>query len=45
MDGFLQVLWRNAATTEILPDIGVLLGIAAIITGISVWQFKRGHVF
>ena len=45
MDGFLQVLWRNAATTEILPDIGVLLGIAAIITSISVWQFKRGHVF
>lgn len=45
MDGFLQVLWRNAATADILPNIGILLGIAALITTISVWQFKRGHVF
>jgi len=45
MDGFLQVLWRNAATADILPNIGILLGIAALITSISVWQFKRGHVF
>jgi len=45
MDGFLQVLWRQAPTIDILPNIGVLFLIAAIITGISIIQFKKGHVF
>lgn len=45
MDGFLQVLWRGAPLADILPNLGVLLGIAALITGISVLQFKKGHVF
>lgn len=45
MDGFLQVLWRNAGTVDILLNIGVLLGIAAVITSISIYQFKKGHVF
>jgi ABC-2 type transport system permease protein len=45
MDGFLQVLWRGAPLGDILPNIGILLGISALITSISVWQFKKGHVF
>lgn len=45
MDGFLQVLWRQATIADILPNIGILLGIALLITSISVWQFKKGHVF
>ncbi|HYQ87395.1 MAG TPA: ABC transporter permease [Bacteroidota bacterium] len=45
MDGFLQVLWRGAPLVDILPNLGVLLLIAAIITSVSILQFKKGHVF
>jgi ABC-2 type transport system permease protein len=45
MDGFLQVLWRGVGTMDILPHIGILLGIGAVINVISVWQFKRGDIF
>jgi ABC-2 type transport system permease protein len=45
MDGFLQVLWRGAPLGDILPNVGILLAISALITSISVWQFKKGHVF
>jgi ABC-2 type transport system permease protein len=45
MDGFLQVLWRGAPLTDILPNLGVLFAIAAVITSVSVLQFKKGHVF
>ncbi len=45
MDGFLQVLWRGVGTVAILPNIGILLGIATLINIVSVIQFKKGHVF
>ncbi len=45
MDGFLEVLWRGVGTLSILPNIGILLGIAALINTVSVLQFKKGHVF
>lgn len=45
MDGILQVLWRGVGTFDILPHIGILIGIAVLITSISIWQFKKGHVF
>ena len=45
MDGFLQVLWRGAPFLDILPNLGILLGISAIITSVSIWQFKKGRVF
>ena len=45
MEGFLQVLWRNANTVEILPYVGVLLGITAVVNFISILQFKKGNVF
>ena len=45
MDGFLQVLWRGASIIDILPNLVVLFGIGALITSISIWQFKKGHVF
>ena len=45
MDGILQVLWRGAGIFDILPHIGILIGIAVLITSISIWQFKKGHVF
>ncbi len=45
MDGFLQVLWRGVGISEILPHIGILLGIGAVINLVSVWQFRRGDIF
>lgn len=45
IEGFLAVLWRNATTIEILPYIGILLGISTIVNFVSVLQFKKGNVF
>ncbi|TAK61664.1 MAG: ABC transporter permease, partial [Bacteroidetes bacterium] len=45
IDGFMQVLWRGVGTLAILPNIGILLGIAALVNIVSVLQFKKGHVF
>jgi len=45
MDGFLKVLWSGAPVGAILPHLGILFGIAVAITSVSLWQFKRGHVF
>jgi len=45
MDGFMQVLWRGSGILSILPNVGILLGIAAIINIVSVFQFKKGHIF
>lgn len=45
MDGIQQVLWRGVGTGEIVPNIAILLGMAMLITSVSIWQFKKGHVF
>jgi ABC-2 type transport system permease protein len=45
MEGIQNVLWRGVGTIEILSNIGILLGNAVLITLISIWQFKKGHVF
>ncbi len=45
IEGFLQVLWRGVGTIEILPYVGILLGIAAVINLISIWRFQKGDIF
>jgi len=45
MDGFLQVLWRGAGTSAIIPNIIILLGIGAVVNAFSVWRFRTGHIF
>jgi len=45
VDGFLTVLWRGAGFTEVLPNILILLGIALVINIISIYNFRKGHVF
>ncbi len=45
MEGFLQVLWADCTFGELLPILGVLLGIAAIVNALSVWRFNRGQMF
>ncbi len=45
IDGFLRVLYVGGNFVSLLPSIGVLLGVAAVVTAISVWRFNRGQIF
>ena len=45
MDGFLEVLWRGVGLFSILPNLGILLGVSAAVSIISVRQFRRGDIF
>lgn len=45
MEGFLAVLWAQKSLLEILPILGVLLGMAAVVNVYSVWRFNRGNLF
>ncbi len=45
MEGFAQVLWNDCTFAELLPTVGVLLGIAAALIGVSWWRFRTGPVF
>ncbi len=44
ISGFLSVLWAGATFVEILPILGVLAGIAALVIGVSLWKFSRTNV-
>jgi ABC-2 type transport system permease protein len=45
MEGFSQVLWANASFMELLPTLGFLGAITAIVMTIAVWRFNRGNIF
>ncbi len=45
MEGFAQVLWAGQSFLQILPTVGVLLGIAAGVMAVAVWRFNRGRIF
>jgi len=45
MEGFAQVLWAQQSLLQILPTVGVLLGIAAGVMAVAVWRFSRGPIF
>jgi ABC-2 type transport system permease protein len=45
MDGFSQVLWAGRSFLQILPTIGMLLGITFVVMGIAVWRFNRRQLF
>ncbi len=45
MEGFLDVLWRGSGTLEILPVVGVLLGMSAVINVFSIARFRNGKLF
>lgn len=45
IEGFLAVLWRGSGFVEILPYLGVLLGIGLVVNIISYYNFKRGNIF
>jgi ABC-2 type transport system permease protein len=45
MEGFSQVLWAGQSFVQILPTVGVLVGIAAGVMTVAVWRFNRGPLF
>lgn len=45
MEGFAQVLWANATFLELLPTLGILGGMSAVVMAIAVWRFNRGNLF
>jgi ABC-2 type transport system permease protein len=45
MEGFSQVLWTRASLIEILPTLGYLGLITALVMGFSVWRFNKGRIF
>lgn len=45
MEGFLAVLWARQSLVEILPTLGVLLAMAAVINAVSIWRFNTGRLF
>lgn len=45
MEGFLAVLWAQKSLLELLPILGVLTGIAALVNAFSLWRFNRGNLF
>lgn len=45
MEGFSQVLWAGASFVELLPILGILAGMTALVMSIAVWRFNRGNIF
>ncbi len=45
MEGFSQVLWAQATFLELLPTLGILGGMTALVMTVAVWRFNRGKIF
>jgi ABC-2 type transport system permease protein len=45
MEGFSQVLWARDTLAELLPTLGYLALMTALVMGVSVWRFNRGRIF
>jgi ABC-2 type transport system permease protein len=45
MEGFSQVLWAHASLAELLPTLGYLALMTALVMAFSVWRFSRGRIF
>jgi len=45
MEGFSAVLWAGNSFVQLLPILGILGGITAVVMGIAIWRFNRGKIF
>ncbi|HEY3755060.1 MAG TPA: ABC transporter permease [Opitutaceae bacterium] len=45
LEGFVRVLWAHASFAELMPVVGILVGMAAVILAVACWRFNRGSVF
>jgi ABC-2 type transport system permease protein len=44
-EGFIAALWAGSSIVEMLPILGVLVGMAAVLNTISLVLFRRGSMF
>ncbi len=45
MEGFSAVLWANNSFVQLLPILGVLVAITAVVMIVAIWRFNRGKIF
>jgi ABC-2 type transport system permease protein len=45
MEGFSAVLWAGQSLQQILPILGILGGITAVVMSVAIWLFNRGRIF
>jgi ABC-2 type transport system permease protein len=45
MEGFSGVLWAGQSLTQLLPVLGILAGITAVVMSFALWRFSRGKIF
>ena len=45
MEGFSGVLWAGQSLVQLLPVIGILAGITALVMSVALWRFSRGKIF
>ena len=45
VEGFTDVLWAGRSFLEVLPKVGILAGIAAVVLAFSIWRFNRSKFF
>ncbi len=45
MEGFSAVLWAGQSFVQVLPILGILAGITAVVMSLAIWQFNRGKIF
>ena len=45
IEGFGAVLWAGNTLVQLLPIVGVLLGISAAAMTLAVWRFNRSNIF
>ena len=45
MEGFIAVLWAGQSFGQLLPLLGILGGITAVVMTIAIYRFNRGKIF
>jgi ABC-2 type transport system permease protein len=45
MEGFSTVLWAGQGLRQLLPILGILTGMTALVMTVAVWRFNRGRLF
>ena len=45
VDAFQATLWQGSPLIGLLPNLGILAAIAAVLLSFAVWRFKTGDLF
>jgi ABC-2 type transport system permease protein len=45
IEGFNSVLWAGDSFLQMLPILGVLIGVTIVVMSIAIWRFNRSAIF